>query len=58
MIEGTSRIESGHVPKAETGIEMIVEDLEGAEKRVDLEIKIGQTLVTNVRREVVIIAGS
>ena len=43
MIEETLRIGIGHMTKKEAGIEMAVENLVGAEDKVDLETEIGQT---------------
>ena len=58
VIEGILRIETGHMMQAESGIEMTVEDLGQVEERVDLEIEIGLTVGTKVRREGVITAES
>ena len=44
VIGRTLRIEKDHMTEAESEIEVIVEDLGGAEERVDLEIEIGLTL--------------
>ena len=51
VVEGTLRIETGHMKEAEAGIGIIVEDL-GAEERVDLEIDIDLTLRVKCSREV------
>ena len=53
MIEGTVRIDTGHMTEAEGGIVIIVEDL-GGEMRVEIEIEMDLTLGTKGRGEGVI----
>ena len=51
VMEGTLRVKTGHMTEAEVRIEMIVEDLGGAEGKV-VQKQIGLAPEIEVRREV------